>query len=113
MLSTLTPLKFLYIKSTMARPTVASAAATVITKTANICPTKSLGVTYLENATTQQQLPSEVIPPLLPHSRPVHEEVKVDVHIPGCPPHADLIFGVLEDLLNQRVPVRARTAKFG
>jgi len=45
------PLKFLYIKSTMAKPTVASAAATVMTKMANICPTKSLGVINFEKAT--------------------------------------------------------------
>ena len=45
------PLKFLYIKSTIAKPTVASAAAMVMTKMANICPTKSLGVTNFENAT--------------------------------------------------------------
>ena len=50
-LSTLMPLKFLYIKSTIAKPTVASAAAMVMTKMANICPTKSLGVTNFENAT--------------------------------------------------------------
>lgn len=45
------PLKFLYIKSTIAKPTVASAAAMVMTKMANICPTKSPGVTNFENAT--------------------------------------------------------------
>jgi hypothetical protein len=51
MLSTYIPLKFLYIKSTIARPTVASAAAMVITKMANICPTKAVGVMNFENAT--------------------------------------------------------------
>jgi hypothetical protein len=45
------PLKFLYIKSTIAKPTVASAAAMVMTKMANICPTKSLGVINFEKAT--------------------------------------------------------------
>jgi hypothetical protein len=45
------PLKFLYIKSTIAKPTVASAAAIVITKMENICPTKAVGVINLENAT--------------------------------------------------------------
>ena len=45
------PLKFLYIKSTIAKPTVASAAAMVMTKMANICPTKSVGVINFEKAT--------------------------------------------------------------
>jgi len=35
----------------MAKPTVASAAAMVMTKMANICPTKAVGVTNLEKAT--------------------------------------------------------------
>jgi len=45
------PLKFLYIKSTIARPTVASAAAIVMMNMANICPTKAVGVTNFEKAT--------------------------------------------------------------
>jgi NAD-reducing hydrogenase small subunit len=30
--------------------------------------------------------------------------VKVDVMIPGCPPDADTIFYVLNELLNDRIP---------
>ncbi len=41
---------------------------------------------------------------LLPRVRPLHELVKVDYYIPGCPPSADLIFYVLNELLNDRVP---------
>ncbi len=36
---------------------------------------------------------------------PLHHVVKVDYFIPGCPPSADLIFYVLNELLNDRVPV--------
>ncbi len=35
---------------------------------------------------------------------PLHEVVKVDVMIPGCPPDADTIFYVLFELLNNRQP---------
>ena len=66
---------------------------------------------YLENVTLDPQIPREVIPQLLPNTRPVHEVAKVDVFIPGCPPSADLIFSVISDLLEGRVPNPA--AKFG
>ncbi|MBF0512223.1 MAG: NADP oxidoreductase [Candidatus Omnitrophica bacterium] len=35
---------------------------------------------------------------------PLHEVVKVDYFIPGCPPSADTIFYVLFELLNDRIP---------
>jgi len=41
---------------------------------------------------------------LLPHSRPVHEFVKVDLFIPGCPPEADTIFFALTELVAGRMP---------
>jgi NAD-reducing hydrogenase small subunit len=66
---------------------------------------------YLENATLDAQIPRQVIPPLLPIVRPVHEFVPVDVFVPGCPPPADLIFSVLSDLLEGKMPNPA--AKFG
>jgi len=66
---------------------------------------------YLENASLDQKIPREIIPRLLPHARPVHEVVDVDVHVPGCPPSADLIFSVIADLLEGRKPVVQ--AKFG
>jgi len=66
---------------------------------------------YLENATLDGQIPREIIPRLLPVSRPVHEVVKVDVFVPGCPPPADLIFSVVSDLLAGKTP--NPEAKFG
>ncbi len=39
------------------------------------------------------------MPALLPNSRPVHEFVKVDVFVPGCPPSADTIYYVSETRL--------------
>ena len=66
---------------------------------------------YLENATLDAQIPRQVIPPLLAIARPVHEFVPVDVFVPGCPPSADLIFSVLSELLEGKMPNPA--AKFG
>ena len=67
---------------------------------------------YLENVTLNPQLPSEIVPKLLPTSTPVHRVVKVDVFLPGCPPSADLIHQLLDDLLSGRVPDVAG-ARFG
>ena len=44
---------------------------------------------------------------LIDRVRPLHEIVKVDFFIPGCPPSADLIFYVLNEFLNDRVPILA------
>jgi NAD-reducing hydrogenase small subunit len=35
----------------------------------------------------------------------VNQVVKVDVHLPGCPPSADAIYFVLTELLEGRIPV--------
>ena len=59
---------------------------------------------YDENATADRQMPSEVIPPLMEKARPLHEVVKVDLHIPGCPPSNDLIFHAIAELLENRIP---------
>jgi NAD-reducing hydrogenase small subunit len=56
---------------------------------------------------------ADSLPRLLPHVRPVHEVVSVDVFVPGCPPSADVIYGVLSDLLAGRVPSIASATRFG
>ncbi|MCS7309517.1 MAG: NADP oxidoreductase [Armatimonadetes bacterium] len=68
---------------------------------------------YLENVTLHPQVPREVIPPLLERVRPVHEVVKVDVFIPGCPPSADTIYQALRDLIEDRTPDMAQLTRFG
>lgn len=69
---------------------------------------------YIENATTNQCVPTEVVPHLLPNARPVHEFVKVDLFIPGCPPSADTIFHVISELLAGRIPdTTAGVTRFG
>lgn len=46
---------------------------------------------------------------------PIQEVVNVDYAIPGCPPKADVIFYVLNELLNDRVPNlgEAKMLKYG
>ncbi|MCL4878060.1 MAG: NADP oxidoreductase [Anaerolineae bacterium] len=59
---------------------------------------------YKENVTLNPMFPNQVVPPLLKKVRPVHQVVKVDVHIPGCPPSAQLILYVVKELLEGRQP---------
>jgi NAD-reducing hydrogenase small subunit len=68
---------------------------------------------YRENATLDLGAPCEVVPALLPQSRPIHEIVEVDVFVPGCPPSADVIFHVLSELLNGRKPELSARTRFG
>jgi len=68
---------------------------------------------YIENAEFNQQVPRDVVPRLLPNSRPVHEFVKVDVFVPGCPPSADTIHFVLTELLAGRIPDLTDKTRFG
>lgn len=55
------------------------------------------------------------VSPLLPRVTPLHEVVKVDYYMPGCPPDADLIFDVLFALLNDKTPnlPNERKASYG
>ncbi len=61
---------------------------------------------YVETESTQiGELPADpAVPKLLTRVRPIHEFVKVDVHIPGCPPDADTIWYALTELLAGRKP---------
>ena len=68
---------------------------------------------YRENVTLEPGVTNEVIPPLLPQSRPVHEVVPVDIFVPGCPPSADTIFYVLTELLEGRTPELSSRTRFG
>ncbi|MCC7347372.1 MAG: NADP oxidoreductase [Variibacter sp.] len=68
---------------------------------------------YVEGADQKNGLPSEGVPALLKHAVPVHEVVKVDLHVPGCPPKADAILHVVGELLEGRRPDVASKVKFG
>lgn len=47
------------------------------------------------------------LPLLLDKVHPIHEVVRVDYSIPGCPPSADTIWTVLSDLIEGNEPVLA------
>jgi NAD-reducing hydrogenase small subunit len=49
----------------------------------------------------------------LKQSVPLHDVVKVDLHVPGCPPPARTILFVLKELLEGRIPDLKSTARFG
>lgn len=76
-------------------------------------PAPLLQRAYIDNVTINGQLPSRGVPKLLAKSRPVHMIVGVDVFLPGCPPSADQIFWVLDELLAGRVPDTATVSHFG
>ena len=61
---------------------------------------------FIETESTQiGEMPNDpVVPRLLVRVRPIHEVVKVDAYIPGCPPDADTIWYALTELLAGRVP---------
>ena len=58
-------------------------------------------------------VPTDGVPALLKHAVPVHEVVKVDLHVPGCPPNAGAIAYVVGELLEGRKPDLAAKVKFG
>ena len=68
---------------------------------------------YVENASIPGSPPSEVVPPLRAKAVPLHEVVKVDVFLPGCPPNADLIFEVVDRLLSGSEGREPLVASFG
>jgi NAD-reducing hydrogenase small subunit len=67
---------------------------------------------YLDKADSNPQKPDQV-PRLLVKARPLHEAVKVDFYIPGCPPSADLLNYVLTELLAGRIPKMEGRSKYG
>ncbi|HEY3375466.1 MAG TPA: hypothetical protein VGK02_10450 [Candidatus Aquicultor sp.] len=56
---------------------------------------------------------TDSVPALLPTAVPVHEIVEVDVFVPGCPPQADLIYSVIQELCAGRIPNVGASVKFG
>ncbi|MDD5275948.1 MAG: NADP oxidoreductase [Methylovulum sp.] len=65
-----------------------------------------LSEAYLDGIGVENpQIPSDVeLPLLLDKVRPIHEVVKIDYYLPGCPPSADVFWKFLTDLLAGREP---------
>lgn len=69
---------------------------------------------YIATADPQSdELPGKNIPHLLKRARPVHEVIQVDEFIQGCPPHADLIYLILNEMVEGRMPRRGIRTTFG
>ena len=65
-----------------------------------------LELAYRENSTVVIGVPEGnfVVPKLLDRVQPVHEVVRVDYFLQGCPPDADAICSLLESLLDGAAP---------
>jgi NAD-reducing hydrogenase small subunit len=90
------------------------ATTTNVTGLRNPIPLKEIfDRVYVDGAHAQKGHPTEGLPVLLRHAIPLHDVVKIDLHVPGCPPSAPTILFVLNELLEGRIPdLRART-RFG
>lgn len=74
---------------------------------------KLLERVYVEGATERPGVPTDGVPALLKHAIPLHEVVKVDIHVPGCPPKPNAILLVLSELLEGRQPDLGSKLRFG
>lgn len=74
--------------------------------------TSVLQKAYVETADLNPQIPTDV-PKLLEQACPLHEIVRVDYYVPGCPPSANLINYVLTELLSGRTPSIEGRFKYG
>jgi len=68
---------------------------------------------YVEGVQEKPGIPTDGVPPLRPQAVPVHEVVKVDLHVPGCPPPPKAIAFVLGELMEGRLPDLGSKVKFG
>ena len=71
---------------------------------------------YIENAQNNPCVPKAdgIVPQLLERVMPVHEAVKVEYFLPGCPPPADRIKALLGQVLAGQTPrLEGTQLKFG
>jgi len=72
-----------------------------------------LELIYRQKVDHHPGIPTEKVPELLPRSLPLHQVIKVDLFLPGCPPPAGAIVQALTAVLEQRDPGGLPTLKFG
>ena len=68
---------------------------------------------YVEGATATPGVPTDGVPGLLRQAEPLRSTVKVDIHVPGCPPKPNAILMVLSELLEGREPDLGSKLRFG
>lgn len=68
---------------------------------------------YVDGADVNKSAPTEGVPVLLKYAIPLHDVVKIDLHVPGCPPSAPSILFVLNELLDGRIPDLRGKLRFG
>lgn len=78
-----------------------------------IPPKQLLERIYVDGVNVNHRVPADGVPPLLKQAVPLHEAIRVDLHVPGCPPPAAAIGYVLTELLAGRKPELAGKVKFG
>jgi NAD-reducing hydrogenase small subunit len=68
---------------------------------------------YVEGADQSDGVPTDGVPALLRQAEPLHQQVGVDVHVPGCPPRPNAILMVLSELFEGREPDLGSKIRFG
>ncbi|MFO0582099.1 MAG: hypothetical protein U0229_07505 [Anaeromyxobacter sp.] len=70
---------------------------------------------YRDAVDVNPGIPEEpgIVPKLLDRVLPVHQVVKVDAFLPGCPTHPDLIHAAVVDLLAGKLPDLGQKVRFG
>ena len=68
---------------------------------------------FIENTQTNPVIPDQELPRLLDRTVPVHHVVPVELHIPGCPPPADVIWETVTALLKGETPLVTDKTRFG
>ena len=67
----------------------------------------------MSRAPTWRRASDRGLPVLLKHAVPLHDVIKIDLHVPGCPPSAPSILFVLNELLDGRIPDLRAKLRFG
>jgi NAD-reducing hydrogenase small subunit len=68
---------------------------------------------YIEGASERRGVPTVGVPALLKQAEPLQQAIKVDIHVPGCPPKPGAILMVLGELLEGREPDLGSKLRFG